>query len=172
MNNPSKQGGCEPDLRSLLKNQHRKVYAICRFFAHNYQEHQRLFIDIIAAASQNIRSRKDSSEDKQTMLLRACVNMAALHSISRELEADADRTIQFKSPDYHRSMINFREAIQHISDLEKFRLFLELEQVAPENIPALTGVANPIPAPGKQKKEAQASGKNFIPHIKEKIIWS
>jgi hypothetical protein len=170
MNNPSKQGGCEPDLRSLLKNQHRKVYAICRFFAHNYQEHQRLFIDIIAAASQNIRSRRDGSEDKQTMLLRACINMAALHSISRELEPDSDRTIHFKSPDYHRSMINFREVIHDISDLEKFRLFLELENVAPENIPALTGVANPTP--GKQNKEAQTSSKNFIPHIKEKIIWS
>jgi hypothetical protein len=170
MNNPSKQGGCEPDLRSLLKNQHRRVYAICRFFAHNYQEHQRLFIDIIAAASQNIRSRRDGSEDKQTMLLRACINMAALHSISRELEPGSDRTIQFKSPDYHRSMINFREVIHDISDLEKFRLFLELENVAPENIPALTGVANPTP--GMQKKEAQTSGKNFIPHIKEKIIWS
>lgn len=170
MNNPSKQGGCEPDLRSLLKNQHRKVYAICRFFAHNYQEHQRLFIDIIAAASQNIRSRREGSEDKQTMLLRACINMAALHSISRELQSDADHTIQFKSPDYHRSMINFREAIHDISDLEKFCLFLELENVAAENIPAFTGVANPIP--GKQKKETQTSGKNFIPHIKEKIIWS
>jgi hypothetical protein len=170
MNNPSKQGGCEPDLRSLLKNQHRKVYAICRFFAHNYQEHQRLFIDIIAAASQNIRSRRDGSEDKQTMLLRACINMAALHSISRELEPGSDRTIQFKSPDYHRSMINFREVIHDISDLEKFRLFLELENVTPENIPALTGVANPTP--GMQKKEAQTSSKNFIPNIKEKIIWS
>ena len=170
MNNPSKQGGCEPDLRSLLKNQHRKVYAICRFFAHNYQEHQRLFIDIIAAASQNIRSRRDGSEDKQTMLLRACINMAALHSIRRELEPGSDRTIQFKSPDYHRSMINFREVIHDISDLEKFRLFLELENVTPENIPALTGVANPTP--GMQKKEAQTSSKNFIPNIKEKIIWS
>ncbi len=108
MNNPSKQGGCEPDLRSLLKNQHRKVYAICRFFAHNYQEHQRLFIDIIAAASQNIRSRKDGSEDKQTMLLRACINMAALHSIRRELASNADRTIQFKSPDYHRVYDQFQ----------------------------------------------------------------
>lgn len=171
MNNPSKQGGCEPDLRSLLKNQHRKVYGICRFFAHNYQEHQRLFIDIIAAASQNIRSRKDGSEDKQTMLLRACINMAALHSISQELEPAADRTIQFKSPDYQRSMSGFRELVKDLSDLEKFRLFLELENVAPENIPALTGVANP--SPGKQKKETEAaSGKNFIPHIKEKIIWS
>jgi hypothetical protein len=179
MNNPSKQSGCEPDLRSLLKNQHRKVYAICRFFAHNYQEHQRLFIDIIAAASQNIRSRKDGSEDKQTMLLRACINMAALHSISRDLESNADQTIQFKSPDYQRSMSNFRELVNGVSDLEKFRLFLELENVATETFPALTGVANPIPvipaAPGKQMKEVQVSsksGKNFIPHIKEKIIWS
>ena len=104
------------------------------------------------------------------MLLRACINMAALHSISRELEPAADRTIQFKSPDYHRSMINFRELVKDVSDLEKFRLFLELENVAPENIPALTGVANPVP--GKQKNEAQTSGKPFIPHIKEKIIWS
>ena len=67
-------------------------------------------------------------------------------------------------------LINFREVIHDISDLEKFRLFLELENVDPENIPALTGVANPTA--GKQKKEAQTSDKNFIPHIKEKIIWS
>src|SRR5581483_9661111 len=119
MNNSSKKSGCEPDLRSLLKNQHKKVYAICRFFAHNYQEHQRLFANIIAAASQNIRSRKDRSDDKQTMLLRACINMAALHSISLELEPACERSIKFKSPDYQRSISNFRDSVKGISDLEK-----------------------------------------------------
>src|ERR1700761_2060773 len=134
MNNSAQKSGCEPDLRSLLKNQHKKVYSICRFFAHNYQEHQRLFINIIAAASQNIRSRKSNSDDKQTMLLRACINMSALHSITLELEPAFDRSIQFKSPDYQRSMSNFREAVKDISDLEKFRLFLELEKVGTEEI--------------------------------------
>lgn len=168
MNNTTKKSGCEPDLRSLLKNQHKKVYAICRFFAHNYQEHQRLFIDIIAAASQNIRSRRDNRHDKQTLLLQACINMAALHSICLELEPAKDRTIQFKSPDYQRSMTNFRENLKDISDLEKFRLFLELEQVPAEEITALTGI---IPS-RKKKMESEAPARSFIPYLKEKLIWS
>src|SRR5215469_6384269 len=120
MNNSSNKSGCEPDLRSMLKNQHKKVYSICRFFAHNYQEHQRLFTNIIAAASQNIRSRKDNSSDKQTLLLRACINMAALHSITQEMQPAQDRSIQFKSSDYHHCMTKFRDSMGPISDLEKF----------------------------------------------------
>lgn len=172
MNNSAKKSGCEPDLRSLLKNQHKKVYSICRFFAHNYQEHQRLFINIIAAASQNIRSRKNNSDDKQTMLLRACINMAALHSISLELAPAHDATIQFKSPDYQRSMSSFRESVRGISDLEKFRLFLELEQVPVDEVPTLTGITITPAATRKKPREAQAPAKNFIPYLKEKLIWS
>jgi hypothetical protein len=170
MNNSSKRSGCEPDLRSLLKNQHKKVYSICRFFAHNYQEHQRLFINIIAAASQNIRSRRANGEDKQTMLLRACINMAALHSISLELQSAHNTTIQFKSPDYQRSMSSFRESVRGISDLEKFRLFLELENVPADEIVLFTGVANRPPV--KKQREVPAAAKNFIPYLKEKLIWS
>ena len=170
MNNTSKKIGSEPELRSLLKNQHKKVYAICRFFAHNYQEHQRLFVDIIAAAAQNIRSRRDNRHDKQTLLLQACINMAALYSISLELAPAKDRTIQFKSPDYQRSMSSFRENLNGISDLEKFRLFLELEQVPSGEISAFTGVS------GNRKiakeKEREAPSWNFIPYLKEKLIWS
>jgi hypothetical protein len=170
MNNSSKKSGCGSELRSLLKNQHKKVYSICRLFAHNYQEHQRLFADIIAAASQNIQSRKDNSEDKQTLLLRACINMAALHSISLELEPAQDRTIQFKSPDYQRSMTNFRETLKGASDLEKFRLFLELEKVSTDQMPGLTGI-QPGSVIRKNQREA-APAKNFIPYLKEKLIWS
>jgi hypothetical protein len=168
MNNTSKKSGCEPDLRSLLKNQHKKVYAICRFFANNYQEHQRLFVNIIAAASQNIRSRRDNRHDKHTLLLQACINMAALHSISLELAPAKDRTIQFKSPDYQRSMSSFRGNLEGISDLEKFRLFLELEQVPADQMPAFTGIT------GNRKigKETEAPVWNFIPYLKEKLIWS
>jgi hypothetical protein len=172
MNNASNKSGCEPDLRSMLKNQHKRVYSICRFFAHNYQEHQRLFTNIIAAASQNIRSRKDNSKDKQTMLLRACINMAALHSISLELESAHNATIQFKSPDYQRSMSSFRESVRGISDLEKFRLFLELENVPAEEIPSYTGLTGVTPGNRKQRQEAPAPAKNFIPYLKEKLIWS
>ena len=172
MNNSSKKGGCEPDLRSLLKNQHKKVYAICRFFAHNYQEHQRLFTDIIAAASQNIRSRKVNGDDKQTMLFRACINMAALHSIALELEPARERNIQFKSPDYQRSISNFRDSVKGISDLEKFRLFLELENVPAEDMASLTGITNVPTSARKKQTAAPAPSKNFIPYLKEKLIWS
>ena len=171
MNNSTKKDGPDTDLRSLLKHQHKKVYSICRLFANNYKEHQYLFTNIIAAASQNIRTRKDNSDDKQTMLLRACINMAALHSISLELESAVDRSIQFKSPDYQRSMMNFRETMGGISDLEKFRLFMEFEKVAPEDMVSLTGIT-PGSRNANRKKEAETARKNFIPYLKEKLIWS
>jgi hypothetical protein len=151
------------------------VYSICRLFTHNYKEHQHLFTNIIAAASQNIRTRKDNSDDKQTMLLRACINMAALHSISLDMDPDADRTIQFKSPDFQRSMTSFRETMGAISDLEKFRLFLEFEKVSSDEMLSLTGLHfNSRPANRKKEseKEAETARKNFIPYLKEKLIWS
>ena len=172
MNNSLKKGG-ETDLRSLLKNQHKVVYSICRFFAHNYQEHQHLFTNIIAAASQNIRSRKDNSDDKQTLLLRACINMAALHSISLELAPAHDRTIQFKSSDYHHCMTRFRESMGGISDLEKFRLFLQLEKVAPGDMAGLTGPDANDRAGDRKREIAMTQGKNnLIPYLKATVIWS
>lgn len=172
MNNSLKKGG-ETDLRSLLKNQHKVVYAICRFFAHNYQEHQRLFTNIIAAASQNIRARKSQSDDKQTLLLRACINMAALHSISLEMEPARDRNIQFKSSDYHHCMTRFRDAMGEISDLEKFRLFLQLEQVAPGDMAGLTGLDTSDPRGDRKREIAMTQGKhNLIPYLKATVIWS
>ena len=170
MNNSTRKDGPDTDLRSLLKNQHKRVYSICRLFANNYKEHQHLFANIIAAASQNIRSRKDNSDDKQTMLLRACINMAALHSISLEMEPAADRTIQFKSPDYQRSISQFRETMGAISDVDKFRLFMEFEKVSPEDMNSLTGMN--IGKWTAAKKERETTRKNFIPYLKEKLIWS
>ncbi len=172
MNNSIKNDGPDTDLRSLLKHQHKRVYSICRLFANNYKEHQHLFTNIIAAASQNIRSRKDNSDDKQTMLLRACINMSALHSISLALAPAGDRSIQFKSPDFQRSMTNFSESVGIISDLEKFRLFLEFEKVSPEEMISLTGINNINSRPANRKDEAEAAKKNFIPYLKEKLIWS
>src|ERR1700748_285667 len=119
MNNPSKKGGFDTDLRSMLKHQHKKVYSICRLFAHNYKEHQRLFTDIISAAAQNIRTRREKT-DKHSLLLQACINMAALHAITRAMEPAVDRSIQFKSPDYQRSMTGLHETVACLSDYEKF----------------------------------------------------
>jgi DNA-directed RNA polymerase specialized sigma24 family protein len=178
MNNASKKTGPDTDLRGLLKHHHRRVYSICRLFANNYREHQRLFVEIIAAASQNIRFGKARSE-KQILLLRACINMAALHSIRLDLDQAnhaTDRALHFKSPDFQRSMVKFRESIGEASDLEKFRLFLELEKVPAEEIAELTGVTTKTIAhdsagaqvPGSREKIK----KNFIPYLKEKLIWS
>jgi hypothetical protein len=169
MNNSQKKAGPDTDLRGLLKHQHKKVYSICRFFANNYREHQRLFVEIIAAASQNIRFDKAKSE-KQVLLLRACINMAALHSIRLDLEQATDRTLQFKSPDFQRCMVQFRDSIAEVSDLEKFSLFLELEKVSPDEIADLTGLTTNITAPDPGNK--QKLKKNFIPYLKEKLIWS
>ena len=177
MNNSSRKGGFDVDLRSLLKNQHKRVYSICRLFADNYKQHQDLFINIIAAASQNIRARRENS-DKQTLIMRACINMAALHSIAMELQPVTIRTLQFKSPDYQRSMTKFRESIGEASDYEKFRLFLEFEKMPAEELTHLTGLLLPKGAAGKKKEkegELPASRKaffNFIPYLKEKLVWN
>jgi hypothetical protein len=175
MNNSSKKGGFDVDIRSLLKNQHKRVYAICRLFAHTYKEHQYLFTSIMAAASQNIRGRRDN-RDKQTMVFRACINMAALHSIAMEMAPAVDRSIQFKSPDYQRSMTRFRQSMGEASDFEKFRLFLEFEKMPAEELTHLTGLPLSRNASGKKKeKEAGLPRKtsfNFIPYLKQKLVWS
>src|ERR1700743_1188815 len=139
MNNSTSKGGLNTDLRTLLKIQHKRIYSICRLFTNNYKEHQQLFATIIAAASQNIRSRKENS-DKQVLLYQACINMAALHSISQALAPAVNRSIQFKSPDYQRSMTQFRESVGEVSDYEKFRLFMEFEKVPATETSGLTGI--------------------------------
>lgn len=169
----SQRSGFTTDLRSLLKHQHRKVYSICRLFAHSYKEHQYLFTHIIAAASQNIRHR-GTPANKETLLLRACVNMAALHMITLDMPTRAAESIDFKSSDFQRAMIEFHDFMGSVSDYDKFRLFLELEKVPSDHLADLTGVSS-----GKhnrhqptQRKEKEMPKKNFIPYIKEKLVWS
>jgi hypothetical protein len=177
MNNSSRKGGFDVDLRSLLKNQHKRVYSICRLFADNYKQHQDLFINIIAAASQNIRARRENS-DKQTLIMRACINMAALHSIAMELQPVTTRTLQFKSPDYQRSMTKFRESVGEASDYDKFRLFLEFEKMPAEELTHLTGLLLPKDTGGKKKEKeselptSRRAFSNFIPYLKEKLVWN
>jgi hypothetical protein len=176
MNNSSRKSGFDVDIRSLLKHQHKRVYSVCRLFAHNYKEHQDLFTNIIAAASQNIRARRENS-DKQTLIMRACINMAALHSITMDLQPVTERTLQFKSPDYQRSMTKFRESIGDASDYDKFRLFLEFEKMPAEELTHLTGLPLPNNATGKKKEKEIAlptarKAFNFIPYLKEKLVWS
>ena len=161
-----KKEGPDQDLRSLLKAQHKRVYSICRFFANNYREHQRLFADIISAASQNIRYRR-GNDSKQVLLFRACLNMSALHSICLDMEGNTDRTIQFKSPDYQKNMLQFRERMGEVSDYEKMRLFLGFQNVPQADIDDLTG-----PMPSKKVVKGERVKKNFIPYLKEKLIWS
>jgi len=145
MHQPAKSCA-DTDLRSLLKHQHKTVYSVCRLFARSYKEHQRLFINIIAAASQNIRSRKEGS-DKQTMLWRACINMAALH---------------FKSPDYQKSMTELGDAIGNASDYEKFLLFIGFEKIGSED----------LFGPVQRSAGRPAKPAHFIPYLKEKLVWS
>src|SRR5258708_1100547 len=167
MNNAKKKGGATEVVRSHLKQQHKKVYSMCRLFANTYKEHQRLFVEIIAAAAQNIQYKR-AGDEKNTLFLRACLNMTALHSISRRLEPDTDEVIQFKSPDYQRSMLKFRKSVGEIWDYEKIVLFLEFEKVAPADIHELTGF---IPAK-KQLSVKEQPKKSFIPYLKEMLIWS
>lgn len=165
---PSPKSCADTDLRSLLKHQHKTVYSICRLFARTYKEHQHLFTTIIAAASQNIRTRKEAGQ-KQTMLWRACINMAALHSIAAA--ADNSGEMQFKSPDYQRSMTALGNAVGRVSDYEKFLLFMEFEHIPQAELGSLIGRAA---MPGRQpaKTEIETPRKEIIPSIKDKIIWS
>ena len=54
-----------------------------------------------------------------------------------------------------------------MTDQEKILLFLELEKVAPGEVAGLTGPIAVLP-----KKTAEQAKKNFIPYLKEKLIWS
>jgi hypothetical protein len=169
----SQRKGFNTDIRSLLKHQHKKVYSICRLFAQSYKEHQYLFTSIIAAASQNIRFR-GTPANKETLLLQACVNMAALHMITLDMPTRTVESIDFKSSDYQRAMMEFHGSMGNVSDYDKFRLFLEFEKVPSEQLADLTGTPS-----GKysrhqlaQRKEKEMPKKNFIPYIKEKLVWS
>lgn len=170
MNNFPKKEGSDQDLRTFIKSQHKKFYSVCRLFASNYKEHQRLFFDLVAAVSFSIRNNR-SEHEKQTLLLRACVNMSALHSISLGLEPAMDRSIQFKSPDYQRNMSRFHDSMGSASDYDKILLFLGFEKVQADAISDLTGA---VPAKrAAQQAAMQGNGKkNFIPYLKEKLIWS
>ena len=53
------------------------------------------------------------------------------------------------------------------------RSFLELENVPASEVPGLTGLATAVPGNRKkQQREAPAPARNFIPYLKEKLIWS
>jgi hypothetical protein len=160
MNNSTKSCA-DTDLRSLLKKQHKTVYSICRLFARTYKEHQRLFMDIISAASQNIRFRK-AGVDKQTLMWRACINMAALHSITSTTDHAADREIKFKSPDYQRSMTDLSESIGNAGDYDKFLLFIDFESIDSNDL--FGSVNRPTPQ--------TAGSVQVIPYLKNKFVWS
>jgi len=95
------------------------------------------------------------------------VNMVALHSITLEMQPAVDRSIRFKSPDYQKNMLQFRERMGELPDYEKMRLFLQFEKLSPGEIADLTG---PLPSGNAVPKEGVK--KNFIPYLKEKLIWS
>lgn len=166
MNNMLQKPGSDQDLRGFIKSQHKKLYSICRLFASNYKEQQRLFFDMIAAVSYNIRYNR-STHEKQTLLLRACVNMSALHSISMSMNPAIERTIQFKSPDFQDKMERLHESVGEASDYDKICLFLGFEKFSQEYIADLTGFVQE-----KSKAVREYSRKNFIPYLKEKLVWS
>jgi hypothetical protein len=94
--------------------------------------------------------------------------MTALHCISQRMEPDTERAIQFKSPDFQRSMVKFRDAVGEVSDYEKILLFLEFEKVPSQEIPNLTGF---VPSKKRVSLKEQPK-KSFIPYLKEILIWS
>ena len=151
----------ETDLRSLLKQQHKTVYSICRLFARTYKEHQRLFSTIISAASQNIRFRK-GGVSKQTMMWRACINMTALHSISANLDQAPEQDVKFKSPDYQRCMEDLGSSLGNASDYDKFLLFLGFEKIDSNDL--FGSINRPAAQPARLAQ--------FIPYLKDKLVWS
>jgi len=55
----------------------------------------------------------------------------------------------------------------NVSDYEKMRLFLGFENASQEEINDLTG-----PMPSRNVLPKEGVKKNFIPYLKEKLIWS
>ena len=92
--------------------------------------------------------------------------MAALHSICQDMQPNTDRSIQFKSPDYQKNMVQFRTRMGEVSDYEKMRLFLGFQNMSEIGIDDLTGSlpSNVVSSEGVKK--------NFIPYLKEKLVWS
>jgi hypothetical protein len=86
--------------------------------------------------------------------------MAALHSIG--MEAEPSRTMEFKSPDYQRSMTEFGDAIGNASDYEKFLLFIGFEKIGED-------LFGPVV---QRSVEPAAKPVHFIPYLKEKLVWS
>ncbi len=167
--NPNGHERVDPDedIRAILKNHHKKIYYVCRLFAHNYKQHRELFVSILSAASRSIQKRK-SKKEKYVLFLRACINMAALHSIATSLSPDRENEPgAYKSPDYQKSMNNLRNALQGMTDYEKIHLFLHSENVIPEEIAEISGHSIP-----ENKKRGPKHNRQFIPFIKEKLIWS
>jgi hypothetical protein len=117
-------------------------------------------MDILSAASQNIRFRKNGIS-KQTLLWRACVNMAALHSITSTMEQASDREIKFKSPDYQRSMTELLDSVGNAGDYDKFLLFIDFEKIDSND---LFGSVN-------RPASHAAGAAQVIPYLKEKLIW-
>jgi hypothetical protein len=64
-------------------------------------------------------------------------------------------------------MSRFRESVGEASDYDKILLFLGFEKVPADAISELTGYV-----PAKREALRENSKKNFIPYLKEKLIWS
>ena len=77
------------------------------------------------------------------------------------MELESNRVMQFKSPDYQKSMTELGDAIGNASDYEKFLLFIGFEKIGAEDL--FGPVRRPEPA---------AKSAHFIPYLKEKLVWS
>jgi hypothetical protein len=165
MNKPKKTFSQGDETHSLLKNLHKKVYSICRLFTQDYKDHQDLFGRIVAAAAHSMRSGK-SPEEKHMLFLRACINMSVLHSLAHAPAAgSAGQPIQFKSPDFQKSMLGLAETIGGIPDYEKILLFLDLEKWPADKTEELSGLSPARP------KRARDTPRYTPSPLKEKLIW-
>ena len=145
---------------------HKKVYSICRLFTQDYKEHQDLFGRVIVAVAAHSMRAGGSPEEKDMLFLRACINMAALHSLSRPPAGPSgEPVLQFKSPDFQKSMVGFREAVGKRTDYEKILLFLDLEKWPSDKVETLSGLT-----PGRPKKTAEPQRYTPSP-LKDKLLW-
>ena len=64
-------------------------------------------------------------------------------------------------------MVQFRDRMGEVSDYEKMRLFLGFQNLPQAEIDDLTG-----PMPSGKVVPKERVKKNFIPYLKEKLIWS
>jgi hypothetical protein len=110
--------------------------------------------------------------------------MAALYSITQRLSRPTEGGIQFKSPDYQKSITHFRSIVGSAPDYEKIMIFLNVEKWPADRTEELSGFSTVAGhtrvrhGPQKDRSHIKPATKIQAPAqqeislvLKDKLIW-